>query len=147
MQATPQSDAISPVTVGDLANFLGTQDTDPLLPGMLAAATDAAIRHLGVDLIVRDWVGIVPAPDAVGQRISPYNAPLPRFELPYTALVDVDSVAFGDSLVEAGYTLEACTHNYRYIFLHPGSTPHPPLPPPVSEVPATLHPPLHLSGT
>ena len=61
MQATPQTDTVSPVTVNEFAAFIGASAADPLLPGILQAATDATIRSINQDLLSREWVGIVPA--------------------------------------------------------------------------------------
>jgi hypothetical protein len=105
MQATPQTDTESPVTAADLAAFIGVDSTDPLLPGMLVAATDAVIRYINQDLLERDWVGIVPVPAPVRLQLSPYNEPKTTFELPYTGLVEVTSVT-GNGGDDLAYTLQ-----------------------------------------
>jgi hypothetical protein len=93
MQATPQTDTVSPVTVADFAAFIGASAADPLLPGLLQAATDAAIRYINQDLLSRDWVGIVPALTPTRLQLSPYIDPSSTFELPYTALICVQGVS------------------------------------------------------
>ena len=92
MQATAQSDIVSPVGSAELATFMGVDASDPLLPAMLEAATDAVVRYINQDLVPRQWVGIVPAPTASRLQLSPYIDPTNTFELPYTALLSVDSV-------------------------------------------------------
>lgn len=97
MQATPQTDTVSPVTPAELADFIGVDSSDTLLPVMLVAATDAVIRHINQDLIQRDWIGIVPVPPEARLQLSPYIDPPSTFELPYTALISVASVTGNDN--------------------------------------------------
>jgi hypothetical protein len=92
MQATPQTDTVSPVTLSEFAAFAGADAADVLLPGLLQAATDAAIRYINQDLLPRQWVGIMPEPSLVRAQLSPYIDPPSTFELPYTALVSVEDV-------------------------------------------------------
>lgn len=106
MQATPQIDTVSPVTVADLATFIGVDASDPLLAGMLQAATDAVIRYINIDLLQREWVGIVPVPPSERLQLSPSVYEWPRFELPYTGLVSVESVT-GNGNEVMDYDLEA----------------------------------------
>lgn len=73
---------------------------------MLQAATDAAIRYINQDLLSREWVGIVPALEPTRLQLSPYNDPKTTFELPYTALISVESVTGNDSET-LEYTLQA----------------------------------------
>jgi len=105
MQATPQTEVVSPVTAAELSAFLGVDATDPLLDGMLVAATDAAIRWINQDLTPRAWLGIIPAQSGYEAQLSPYTPQQSTFEIPYTALIAVQSVtADGD---DVPYTLEA----------------------------------------
>ena len=105
MQATPQTDTVSPVDAADLAAFIGVDADDVLLPGMLQAATDAVIRYINQDLIEREWVGIVPVPAPARLQVSPYIDPPSTFDMPYTALVEVTSVTGnGDEVLD--YTLQ-----------------------------------------
>jgi hypothetical protein len=106
MQATPQTDTVSPVTVADFAAFIGASAADPLLPGLLQAATDAAIRCINQDLLPRAWVGIVPALTPTRLQLSPYIDPSSTFELPYTALISVQEVTGNDTQV-LEYEVEA----------------------------------------
>ena len=105
MQATPQIDTVSPVDLAEFAQFIGADATDPLLPGLLTAATDAAIRWINQDLIPREWVGIVPVPDLREVQISPQGRVSKTFELPYTALIEVTSVTAGDG--ELDYLIQS----------------------------------------
>lgn len=105
MQATPQTETVSPVIAADLAAFLGVDATDPLLDGMLVAATDVAVRWINQDLIEREWLGIIPAKSGYEAQLSPYTPQQSTFEIPYTALISVESVtADGEAL---DYVLEA----------------------------------------
>ena len=105
MQATPTTDVVSPVTPADLAAFIGGDAADPLLPLLLSAATDAAIRYINLDLNEREWVGIIPKAQLRPFQLSPIRDQGNVFELPYTGLVSVESVTVdGDDLE---YTLEA----------------------------------------
>lgn len=106
MQATPQTDTVSPVTVAEFASFVGASAADPLLPGLLQAATDAVIRYINQDLLPRAWVGIVPALTPTRLQLSPYIDPSSTFELPYTALISVQSVTGNDNEV-LDYELES----------------------------------------
>jgi hypothetical protein len=106
MQATPQTDTVSPVTVADFAAFIGASAADPLLPGLLQAATDAAIRCINQDLLSREWVGIVPALTPTRLQLSPYIDPSSTFELPYTALISVQEVT-GNNAQVLEYEVEA----------------------------------------
>jgi hypothetical protein len=92
MQATAQTDTVSPVTAAELAAFIGVPSTDPLLPDLLIAATDAVIGHINIDLTQREWVGIVPALGKTRVQVSPTFDPCNTFELPYTGLISVDAV-------------------------------------------------------
>jgi hypothetical protein len=106
MQATPQTDTVSPVTVTEFATFIGASSDDPLLPGILQAATDATIRCINQDLLSRAWVGIVPALTPTRLQLSPYTDPSSTFELPYTALISVQEVTGNDAQV-LEYEVEA----------------------------------------
>lgn len=106
MQATPLSDTVSPVAAADLVDYLGVQATDPLLPGVLVAATDAVIRHINQDLIQRAWLGVIKAPEPDSQQLSPHRLKQTAFDLPYTALISVESVMTAE-LVDVEYVLHA----------------------------------------
>ena len=106
MQATPATDTVSPVTAAELAAFIGVDASDPLLAGILLAATDAVIRYLNQDLIQREWVGLIKAPTSTGWQLSPYTLPQTTFELPYTALVSVEAVMTTD-LTDVQYVLQS----------------------------------------
>lgn len=106
MQATPQTETVSPVTAADFADFIGASAADPLLPGLLQAATDAAIRYINHDLTSRTWIGIVPVPALARLQLSPYNEQTSTFELPYTGLLSVQDVS-NNSGEFLEYTLQA----------------------------------------
>lgn len=101
MQAKPLSDTVSPVSVQELEKFLDVYD-DPILEDLLSVATDAVIAYLNVDLLPRQWKYV--------QNINrdPLTVDYKRFpvrdwgwvELPYTALVSVDSVEVDGEAVE-----------------------------------------------
>jgi hypothetical protein len=121
MQATPQTDTVSPVTTADLAAFIGVPSDDVLLSGFLVAATDAVIRYINQDLLERDWVGVVPVPQAVRFQLSPYLDQPTTFELPYTALIAVSSVT-GNNNIALDYTIESerrpskiTVHNWDFL--------------------------------
>ncbi|MFV1191175.1 hypothetical protein QML34_28610, partial [Klebsiella pneumoniae] len=63
-------------------------------------------RYINQDLLSREWVGIVPALEPTRLQLSPYNDPKTTFELPYTALISVESVTGNDSET-LEYTLQA----------------------------------------
>jgi hypothetical protein len=93
MQATPQSDTVTPVTVSQFAEFASADPCDPLLQAMLEAATDAVIQYIGRDLVPREWVAIEPAPALLTElQLSPHEPPSNTFDLPYTNLISVVSV-------------------------------------------------------
>lgn len=112
MQATPQTDTVSPVTVADMAAFIGVASNDALLPGILIAATDAAIRWINRDLLERDWVGIIPATGYSPVTMSPLRDIQRVHELPYTQLVEVTSVSDADGN-DLTYTLESARRPAR----------------------------------
>lgn len=105
MQATPTTDVVSPVTNAELAAFIGGDAADPLLPLLLSAATDAAIRYINLDLNQRQWVGVIPKPQLRMAQLSPIRDFGNVFDLPYTGLVSVQSVTVNGAPIE--YTLEA----------------------------------------
>lgn len=105
MQATPTTDVVSPVTTAEFAAFIGGDAADPLLPMLLSAATDAAIRYINLDLNEREWVGIIPKAQLREAQLSPIRDGGNVFELPYTGLVSVESVTVDGDDIE--YTVEA----------------------------------------
>jgi len=105
IQATAQSDTVSPIAPAELAAFIGVESSDPLLSGMLIAATDAVINYIRLDLLEREWVAIVSPADLLPVRMSPYPSAVNTFELPFTALMEVQDVMAGGDPIE--YTLEA----------------------------------------
>lgn len=101
MRASPLTDTVSPVSVQELEKFLDVTD-DPILEDLLSVATDTVISYLNVDLLPRQWKYVQ------NLRRVPPTVDYKRFpvrdwgwvELPYTALVSVDSVEVDGSAVE-----------------------------------------------
>lgn len=101
MRASPLSDTLSPVSVQELEKFLDV-DNDPTLEDLLSVATDTVISFLNVDLLPRQWKY------TQNLRRTPLTVDYKRFpvrdwgwvELPYTALVSVDSVEVDGTAVE-----------------------------------------------
>ena len=97
---------VSPATDAELAAFIGVDDTDPILPGLLLSATDAVIRAIQYDLEPRDWVLTLWEWPIYGTRTypnisrAPYNLKR-EVQLPYAALISVASVTvYGDAVTE-----------------------------------------------
>lgn len=90
------TDTVSPATPSELAELLGVDASDPLLPGMLQAATDAAEAFLHSAIVSREfeayWENF---PDSIpveglsagGRRVGDNFV-----ELPYTRLLTLTSV-------------------------------------------------------
>lgn len=55
IQSWTNDPIVSPVTNQELADFIAVDDTDPLLEGLLIAATDAVIKYTNVELVRRNW--------------------------------------------------------------------------------------------
>lgn len=93
MQAKPLTDTVTPVAVQELQSFLDV-DSDAMLEDMLSVATDAVISYLNVDLLPRQWKY------TENLRRTQLTVDYKRFpvrewgwvQLPYTALISVDSV-------------------------------------------------------
>ena len=106
MTAKTNDPLVSPVTNAEAANFIGADDTDPILPGLLLSATDAVIRAIQYDLEPRDWKLTLWEWPIVGTRTAPNLARAPysfkrEIELPYAALISVTSVtSYGDPVTD-----------------------------------------------
>ena len=93
MRVTPLSDTLSPVSTIDLAQWLDI-DEDPRLEDWLSVATDEVIRYLNRDLLPRQWRLVI------NRELDPLQVAYNRYpdrsfgkvELPYTALISVQSV-------------------------------------------------------
>lgn len=103
---TMSAGAVAPAT---LADRLGVDASDPMLPGLILAATDAARVYLRrsvtptqYQLNLQAW----PVVGAVGNWISGHRAQLAAaVELPYTGpLISVDSVIDADGQPVTDYT-------------------------------------------
>ena len=104
MIATPQSPTISPVSIADMADYVGADVTDPILPGLLVAATDAVIAHIKRDLLPRTWIASQYLGAGFAPRLSPYALADGVVELPYSdASATVSSVTIDGTNI--GYTL------------------------------------------
>ena len=106
MTARTNDPLVSPVTNAEAADYIGVDDTDPLLPGILLSATDAVIRAIQYDLEPRDWTLTLWDWPIVGTRTRP-NLSRPAYEfkreikLPYAALISVTSVsAYGEAVTD-----------------------------------------------
>ncbi len=97
MTARTSDPLASPVLAADLAEYLGVDATDPLLPGVLLSATDSVIQFLGYDLEPRDWTLTLWDWPYSGTKTWPNLSPSPHsldrvIPLPYAALISVTSV-------------------------------------------------------
>lgn len=97
MTATTSDVLISPVTLAEMADYIGVDISDTLVEPMLLAATDAVIRVLGYDLEPRDWTLTLWDWPSTGARTSPNLSPslhslMREINLPYAALQAVASV-------------------------------------------------------
>lgn len=86
--SVPQSDVTAVITDQELADWLGVEDTDPLLSGIARAATAAAIEYLGFELISRERITTWETWPTIGTDTTPSisrnNEYLEReIELPY----------------------------------------------------------------
>ena len=100
MHTYPLTEVEPVVTNAELADWLGVDATDPLLPIFATAATSAAIEYLQSELISRtrkvvyqEWpmVGTNTAPS-----LSPNNIGSKLYiDLPYSRLISVQSVLLG----------------------------------------------------
>ena len=103
MIATPQSPTISPVSVSDMADYVGADVTDPILQGLLIAATDAVIAHIRQDLLPRTWVATQYLESRAALQVSVYPLADGVVELPYSdASATVSSVTIDGTNI--GYT-------------------------------------------
>ena len=106
MTANTNDPLVSPVNNTEAADFIGVDDTDPLLSGLLLSATDAVIRSIQFDLEPRDWTLTLWDWPILGTRSRP-NIGRPSYEfkreieLPYAALLSVISVtAYGEPVTD-----------------------------------------------
>jgi len=54
--AETQAATVSPVDLADALEFIGAPGTtDPLMGGLIVAATDAVVNYIGFDLLTREW--------------------------------------------------------------------------------------------
>ena len=103
MHTYPVTEVEPVITNAELADWLGVDATDTLLPVFATAATSAAIEYLQSELISRqrnviyqDWptVGTNTAPS-----ISRNNAHLEQYiNLPYARLISADEVKIGGAV-------------------------------------------------
>jgi hypothetical protein len=93
VRAKPLTDTLSPVSTIDLAQWLDIDD-DPNLEDWLSVATDEVIRFTNRDLLPRQWRLVI------NRKLDPLQVAYNRYpdrsfgkvELPYTALISVQSV-------------------------------------------------------
>lgn len=101
-QAKTVQGIVPPVTLQEFADFLGVNVSDPLLPGILASASESVVGFIGRDLINRTWTlthwdwpvwGTLAARN-VGRPTGDYRR---EINLPYAGLQSVELVElYGD---------------------------------------------------
>jgi hypothetical protein len=106
----PQSDRVSPATPTELADFLGIDPSDTLLPNLLIAATDAAEAWLNRAIVEREYVAYWPDWPSSGAVSFPdlsldSNGPVDYVELPYTGPATVTAVEVSETAFTA-YSLK-----------------------------------------
>ena len=99
----PLTDVEPVITNAELADWLGVDDTDPLLPVMATTATSAAIEFLQSELISRQRQTIYQEWPSVGTNtapsISPNNISSKLYiDLPYARLISVDFLILGGTI-------------------------------------------------
>jgi len=99
----PLTDVEPVITNAELADWLGVDDTDPLLPVMATSATSAAIEFLQSELISRQRQTIYQEWPSVGTNtapsISPNNISSKLYiDLPYARLISVDFLILGGTI-------------------------------------------------
>ena len=97
MHTYPLTEVVPVVTNAELADWLGVDDSDPLLPVMATAATSAAIEFLQSELISRQRKVIYKEWPSVGTDTRPSVSRNNMYEnryvnLPYARLVSVEEV-------------------------------------------------------
>lgn len=100
IQSWTNDPIVSPVTKAELADFIAVDDTDPLLEGLLIAATDAVMKFTNVELMRRTWHWVADRyperqPAFLGLGTSP-AASAWWITLPAWPLVSVESVTADD---------------------------------------------------
>lgn len=94
MTSTPLSPTVSPVATAVLAEYLGDiEGQGLLLSSLLTTATDAVIRHIGRDLLSREWRLVHWTWPINGTRSVPTLSPQAyslrqTIELPYATQAD-----------------------------------------------------------
>ena len=100
MHTYPLTEVEPVVTNAELADWLGVDATDPLLPIFATSATSAAIEYLQSELISRTRKVIYQEWPGVGTDTSPTISrnninSLRYIDLPYARLISVQSVLIG----------------------------------------------------
>lgn len=117
--ANPLDQLVSPVTVDELSDWLGGGLTeDPLLAPILLSATSAAISFMQLDILPRQWKHVIypVTPQKVG--LSGTFQFKSIYELPYSALLAVNSVLDEDGELDADeYEVDMDANPGRIIFL------------------------------
>lgn len=108
----PSTDVVAVITDDELADWLGVDNTDPLLPAMSVASTSAIIEFLQFELITRERVTVYEDWPTVGTNTAPSLSPNDMLlnlivDIPYARLTDPVVLA-----VEAG---GAATTEYRIL--------------------------------
>lgn len=120
---TPLTDVVSPASVDDLAELLGVDATDPLLPIMLESATDALENHLNSAIVSRQFKAYFehwPYEGANTYGLSPNTAEIDCYvELPLTRLISVESVDV-DGVIDTDYETRPTNPAQLHIDNHSG---------------------------
>lgn len=103
MHSTPATDVQSVITDAELADFLGVDETDTLLPSFAQSATSLVIEYLERELITRARTVVYNEWPVFGTyshpSISPNNSTIStKLKLPYAGALSVESVTIGGDL-------------------------------------------------
>lgn len=105
-KAVTAAETVAPVSVSEAEEFLGLPAGNPLVESLLVAATDAAVRFTGKDLLTREWtlthwdwpVWGTLARRNVGHPTGDYRR---EIELPYAITANVLSVtSYGEPVTD-----------------------------------------------
>ena len=111
MIAVTQDPLVSPVNSQAVQDWLRLDEPDPIISGLLLAATQATIDWIQRDLLQRAWTVTYhdwPKPAQSRQLVYGWPNYSDGVELPYAQLVSVDSVTvYGEALDAADYYIVA----------------------------------------
>lgn len=104
----PSSGIVSPVTTGELADFARLESDDPVIPGILIAATSAVIEFLKFELLNRERITTYQTWPILGTPAGGLSWPMDRtaalsrvVNLPYAKLDgDPTFVCYGSAFTD-----------------------------------------------